>query len=397
MTTTPGVVAAPAPAPSVPPPINVLFLTIDIRIGGAERLVLELVRKLDRSRFSPSVGWFVDEPPPREFVELGIPLFPLRKERRFDWAAMKRLAVVVRERRIDVINAHHFMSFFYAMYAARLAGRVGLVYTEHSEADVSRARGVWRPVGTLLMRYCDAVVGISGAVSTALRRHFRVPFERVHTIENGVDVEVFANAVDSRVDVRRELGIDAETIVIGCVANFRRNKNHLFLAKAFLRAFDRSPGVRLLLIGQGFPGDPENSMPSVQSFVRENGLEPTVSLLGYRPDVHRVVGAMDVVCLVSYKEGLPLSVIEAMASGLPVVVTEAEGLRDVVEQEVSGLRVVPDDVEGLAAALRRLAGDVGLRRSLGESARRVARERYSFSRCLDETQQLFSGVSRRHG
>jgi glycosyltransferase involved in cell wall biosynthesis len=80
-----------------------------------------------------------------------------------------------------------------------------------------------------------------------------------------------------------------------------------------------------------------------------------------------------------------------------VVVTEAEGLRDVVEQEVSGLRVVPDDVEGLAAALRRLAGDVGLRRSLGESARRVARERYSFSRCLDETQQLFSGVSRRHG
>jgi glycosyltransferase involved in cell wall biosynthesis len=374
--------------------LKVLFLTIDIRIGGAERLVLELARRLDRGLFAPAVGWFVDEPPPREFKELQIPLFPLRKGPGFDWQAMKALAGIVREHRIDVINAHHFMSFVYSWYAARLASRTGLVYTEHSEADVFSAEGKWRAVGAGLLRGCDAVVGVSDRVSAALRSHFWLDSARVRTIENGVDLDRFAHACAHRADARQELQMPDDAFVIGHVANFRRNKNHLFLLRAFHTAFGDRPGVRLLLIGQGFPGDPENSEPEVRAFIRDHGLQHSVGVLGYRPDVARMLSAMDLFCLVSYKEGLPLSVVEAMATGLPVVVTDIDGLRDIVETEVNGLRVAPDDVAGLAKVLERLFSDRTLRHRLGDNGRQTARARYSFSRCLSQTQDLLASVAR---
>jgi glycosyltransferase involved in cell wall biosynthesis len=286
------------------------------------------------------------------------------------------------------------MSFVYAWYAARMARRVGLIYTEHSEADVFRAAGIWRPAGTGLIRGCDAVVGVSERVSAALRSHFRVNPNRIRTIQNGVDFGRFETVSGERTAARRELGIDDGAFVIGHVANFRRNKNHIFLLKAFLKAFERRENVKLVLLGQGFPADSENSEPAIRAFVQDNGLESTVHLLGYRPDVPRVMSALDLFCLVSHKEGLPLSVLEAMASGLPVVVTDIDGLKEVVEAEVNGLRVAPDDVEGLTGALRRLCADSALRRRLGDAGRKSARERYSFARCLTQTESLLASVVR---
>ena len=376
--------------------LNVLFLTIDITIGGAERLVFDLVRSLDRRVFSPSVGWFSHEAVPKEFAELNVPLFPLHKRPGFDWRAMRRLARFVRDQQIDVINAHHFMPCFYALHAARVANRVGLVYTEHSEADVLSATGLWRAVGAGLLRWCDSVVGVSPRVSAALSSHFHLDPRRVQTIENGVDLGLYSDAGRPRVDVRRSLGLGPDAVVIGHVANFRRNKNHLFLVRAFHEAFRDRSDVKLLLVGQGFPGDTENSEPEVAAYVRANALERSVHQLGYRPDVHDLLRAMDVFCLVSYKEGLPLSVIEAMACGLPVVATNIDGLREVVRPGINGMLVEPDDHHALARALVQLVSDPSRRRAMGAEARRVASDRYSLTRCVNETAGLLSSVASTH-
>jgi glycosyltransferase involved in cell wall biosynthesis len=369
-------------------PIRVLFLTIDITIGGAERLVLDLARGLDRRVFTPSVGWFSHEAAPREFEELGIPLFPIRKRPGFDWRAMRRLARIVAEERIDVINAHHFMSCVYAFHAARVAQRAGLVYTEHSEADVLSATGIWRAVGRGMLRSCDGVVGVSPRVSAALAAHFHLNPARVRTIENGVDLSLYRDEGRPRAEVRQSIGIGADDVVIGHVANFRRNKNHLFLVRAFHDAFRNRTDVKLLLVGQGFPGDAENSEPEVAAYVEAHGLQRTVRMLGYRPDVPDLLRAMDMFCLVSYKEGLPLSVIEAMARGLPIVATNIDGVRDVIGSDVGGALVEPDDVAGLVAQLQRLAASETERRRLGDALRQLAFRRYSFERCLEHSQQV---------
>lgn len=373
--------------------IKVLFLMIQMAMGGAERLILNLIRHLDTRVFAPSLGWFVEERPLKEFEELNIPLYYIPKRSRFDWGTMRTLGQVVREHRIDVINAHHFMPFVYAYYGATIANHASLVYTEHSESDVLAARGPWRMAGTYLLRSCDAV-GISEHVSSTLASHFRLNPERVHTIENGVDVDTFGKRAADRDGLRAKFGFGSQDTVVGLVANFRKNKNHLFLLKAFRELVQRRPQVRLVFVGQGFPHDPQNSEPEISAYILEHGLERSVQLMGYRPDVQEVLQAMDLCCLVSYKEGLPLSLIEAMASGLPVIGTDIEGIRGVIRPGENGLLVVPDDVAALTNALSSVIDDAGMSRRMGAASQRIAREKYALTRSVEETQRLFLSLAR---
>jgi glycosyltransferase involved in cell wall biosynthesis len=376
--------------------INVLFLMIQMAMGGAERLILNLANSLDRSVFAPSIGWFAIEQPLKEFEDLQIPMHYIQKTGGFDWTAAWRVAQIVKEHRIDVINAHHFMPFLYAYCGTRMSKRSGLVYTEHSENDVLALTGKWRVVGSRLLRSCDGVVGVSDRVSAALSAHLGVDGRRLHTIANGVDVELFGGSGPDRTHLRKRLGFGDGDVLIGIVANFRQNKNHVFLLKAFREVVRRHPHARLLFAGQGFPGDLENSETEIVTYIRNNGLEDSVRLLGYQSSAQDLLRALDIFCLVSHKEGLPLSLIEAMAAGLPVVGTAVEGIREVVEPEVNGLVVAPDDVPGLTAALVRLIDDVELRGRMGRAARRKACEKYSLSRCVDETEKLFLSTVLKH-
>ncbi len=308
---------------------------------------------------------------------------------------MRRLAAVIREQRIDVVNAHHFLPFFYAYCGAKIANRARVVYTEHSQADVLNIPRKWQAIGRYLLRSSEGAIGISDAVSRTLESHFRLEPQSVHTIENGVDVELFGEGSKSRGDVRQRLGLSAADIVIGHVANFRRNKNHLFLLRAFREVVRERPDVKLVLVGTGQQGDAENSEPDVARFIQSHGLSHSVRMLGYRADVHELLRGLDVFCLVSYKEGLPLSLIEAMASGLPVVGTDIDGIRPVIEAEANGLLAAPDDVPGLVSALNRLIGDPQLRERMGEAARQAARHKYSLTRCVQQTEDLFLAIAPR--
>lgn len=386
--------ADPPEAPVAPEIINVLFVMIQMEMGGTERLILNIMRHLDRRRFAPSVAWFYQEAPLPEFEDLGVPLYFVPKKRRVDWAAMRLLAQIAKRNNIHVINAHHFLSLAYSYYAARIGYRTGLVYTEHSENDILNATGKWRPIGSWLLGASDAAVGISHPVARALASHFHVRDSKVHTIENGVDVGLFDPAGVDRAELRQRLGYSRDHIVVGHVANFRRNKNHLFLLKGFHEFAKRYPEARLLLIGQGFEGDPESSTGEILQYVAACGLSAQVQVMGYRSDIEDLLHAMDIFCMVSYREGLPLSVMEAMASGLPIVGTNVEGIRDVVTHDVNGILVEVDDVSGLVATLEKLAADPVRRRHMGDASRRLARENYDIRICVERTEELFQAVAR---
>jgi glycosyltransferase involved in cell wall biosynthesis len=379
-----------------PEKIRVLFAIIQMAMGGAERLVYNLIKNLDRTQFEPSLVWFVKEQPLPEFVDLGIPLHYLAKKPGVDVMTMRRMSRLIRDQRIDLVNAHHFMPVFYAYYGARIANRSHVIYTEHSENDVLRATGLWRTIGSRVLRGCDGAIGVSEPVSELVRRHYGLPRQNVWTIENGVDFDRFVPGVEDRARARAAAGFADDESVIGIVANFRHNKNHRFLVQAFAEAASLRPRARLVIVGQGFAGDPEGSEHEIRGAIRAANLESRVDIIGYRSDVREVLRALDVFCLVSYREGLPLSLIEAMATGVPVVGTSVAGIRDVIQHGVTGLLVTPDDVPGLSGTLIRLIDDRSLRLRLATEAQRVARERYSFRRCIEDTQRFFRSVVTEH-
>jgi glycosyltransferase involved in cell wall biosynthesis len=192
--------------------------------------------------------------------------------------------------------------------------------------------------------------------------------------------------------LKNTIGISKGEMVIGNVANIKRIKNHILLLKGFHRVVQAYPDVKLLLIGDVFKGD-EQVANELQDYVRENRLQENVVFLGYRADIPELLSIMDVFCLTSHKEGLPISVMEAMAAGLPVVGTDVEGIRDVIIPGQSGLLVENDNADKLANALLLLLSDDAMRSRMGQEAKRLAHSRYSLNRVVTEYGQLFQRLA----
>ena len=369
--------------------INVLFVIIQMKMGGSERLVCDLVRNVDRDLFNPHVAWFYEEKPLKEFSDLDIPLFYVPKVKRFDFATMRRIGRIIKENGIHVVNAHHFLSMVYSFYGAKIVNNARLVYTEHSEWEIQAISGKWLVAGRNLLRYTDAVVGISNNVRDCLQDIFNLPENKTHAIANGVDSNLFSVALNKK-DYKIKYGLDDKDIVIGIVANLKKNKNHIFLLKSFKKLLRQNNSLKLLIIGQGFKDDPEGSEDDIRTFISETGIDDNVLLMGGRSDVPDLLKAMDIFCLVSYKEGLPISLTEAMATGLPVVGTDVEGIKDVIVPNKNGFLVPLNDEEKLTQVLHQLIEYNSLRQEMGLESRRLAEQYYALENCVKQYQLLYS-------
>jgi glycosyltransferase involved in cell wall biosynthesis len=368
--------------------VNVLFVMPVMGMGGSERLVHDLVLRLDRSRFNPSIAWLTGNEALREFRDLQVPLHCVPKTRRVDLPVTRKLARIIRNERIDVVDAQHFMPAIYAYYGCNVAARKALIFTAHSRWEVEDTPLKWRVVGGYLLRRMAASVGVTPDVSMAIREVFKTNPTQTVTIENGVDIDVFARRNDIR-GLRSTLGLADGDMVIGIVANLKMVKNHLFLLQAFAKLAEEWERVKLLIVGQGFAGEPDNTERDLRLFVENHRLAGRVLFLGYRTDIPELLRAMDIFCLTSLKEGLPIGLIEAMAAGLPVVGTNVEGIRDVITPNLDGALVELGNVTGLKEVLVSLLRDPQLRQRLGTAGRDKAIGRYSLQRCVREYEELF--------
>jgi len=374
-----------------PKPLNVLFLINSMALGGAENLVLNLVRKLDRGRFNPSVGWFYREEPLKEYKDLGIPLFYFPKTKRFDLGTMKSIAKAIKEKDIHIINAHHFLSLFYSFYGAKLANRAKLVLTAHSEEEIREIKGKWRIIGAHMLKRTDASVGVTEIVTKNIIEKFSLDGNKACTIRNGVDFNLFRQIQSESFD-REKFGLKKEDIVIGNVANLRKNKNHLFLLKAFKELCSIYSDLKLVIVGKGYEEDPECSEPEIRRFILENSLEDKVFLLGFQPDIHNVLPLFDVFCLVSYKEGLPISLLEAMSVRLTVIGTDIVAIPALISNAKNGFLVHVGDVEDLKNKLKFLIENPEDRKHLGDLSRIEVMTNYSFEKCTQNYEELFHAI-----
>ncbi len=368
--------------------VNVLFVIIHMALGGSEQLVLNIIKNLDRNRFSPSVAWFLGDTVLEEFAALNIQLFHVPKTKSFDFNTMRHLAAILAENDIHVVNAHHFMSMVYSFYGCKVKKQAKLIYTEHSEWEVEAIPMIWQVLGTGLLRCVDRTVGVSTAISECLQRKFFILPLRLGTIKNGVDLKLFSN-VENKLTIKKELGIGRDDRVIGIVANLKRVKNHLFLLNAFRELTGEFDKVKLILIGQGFKDDPENTEEEIRDFVDTNGLCNKIFMLGYRSDIPQLLSMMDIFCLTSNMEGLPISLIEAMASSLPVVGSKVPGIKDVIDHGVNGFLIALNNTAALKNALLDLVKNDSLCVRMGNQSKLLAKS-YSMESCIKNYENLFS-------
>ena len=344
--------------------------------GGAETLAVENAIGLDPERFERTLcvtrwedGLERTEPASSILGRLsgaGVRVIKLRRGSRSALWAWWPLLRILRRERIDVVHGHLFGSNVWAVILGRLTRRPVVVAHEHMWAyGGNRIRPLLDR--DLIARFSDAFIAVSEEGRRRMIEVERIDPDRITLIPNGI--AGFEPGDGAR--IRAELGIGPADPVIGSVGHLRREKAYEVLVEAAARLRDGGARPAVLIAGEG----PERER--LETLISARGLGSSVRLLGARSDVPDLLAAFDVAVCCSDFEGGPLSVMEYMEAGLPVVATNVGGLPELVADRESGILVAARDPEALAAALADLIGDPDQRRRMGERGRSLRRERWS--------------------
>jgi glycosyltransferase involved in cell wall biosynthesis len=273
----------------------------------------------------------------------------------------------LREIRPDVVHTHQIGPLFYAGWAAR-AERIPLVvHTEHGKHYAQRARTRW--LGWLAARHARRFFCVSEDVARGVRDHRVAPAAKVCVVANGIDTERFRMTGDAGA-VRRALGIPADVPVIGTLGRLAEVKRQDLLIRAFARVRERFPDARLVLVGDG------PLLGELRALSEGLGVLESVHFTGYQADPRPYLAALDVFALTSRSEGMPLAVLEAWATGVPVVASAVGGLPALIDPGRTGLLFPSGDESALTAALTGLLADPRLRHRLSDEGSREVRDRY---------------------
>jgi glycosyltransferase involved in cell wall biosynthesis len=368
-------------------PLRVLQIIGDLDIGGAQEVVRTLVKYMDATEAaSPVVCTFQDGPLRQEIEQLGIDVQILPDRHysvlAFPWflADMVRiwraLTKIVKEYDVDVVQTHLLRTLdFLVLFLKYTTSVRAVLWTFHSakfmlaKSHLSRHRwlvGPKRFVHHLLYRLAarcvDGFIAVSDQVKDAIMATIRPIPRKVMVICNGVDVERYEQSVD-KTGIRDELGLDEAARLIAVVGTLKDGKGHQYVIQAMPSIVAQHPFAHVLFIGDGALREPLKAQAAALH------VDSHVHFLGSRRDVPTLLAASDLFVLPSLWEGLSMALLEAMATGLPVVASEVSGTVQVITSEEMGRLAPPGDVQQLTAAIEGLLSDPQQARALGAAGK----------------------------
>ena len=340
-------------------------------VAGAEILVHEMIGAL-ADDFDFSLVLLDEKGALGEDLESrGVPVHTLERRPGVDVGLVGRLRRALREDDVDLVHAHQYTPWFYgALGACAGFGRPPILFTEHGRHYPDRRRPKRVLFNRLLAPVTDGLVSVSGFVRDCLRDNEGLPESRIRILYNGIDPARFDVRPD-RARLREEQGVGPDDPVVGIAARFAPVKDHATLLDAFAIVVRDVPEAKLVLVGDG------PLREELEAKVERLGIEESVRFLGVRRDVPELLSTWDVFTLTSWSEGTSVTLLEAMASGLPTVVTRVGGNPEIAVEGETGLMAGRGDSEGLAAAFVRLLRDPELRGELGEAGRERVRRKFT--------------------
>lgn len=312
-----------------------------------------------------------------------------------DVRAAREVYRLFRALKPDIVHTHNPKPGVYGRLAAKLARVPAVVNTVHGLYAQPSDRFLKRAIVYSLERVaaaCSDAELVQNPEDVRVLRRLRVPATRLAVLGNGVDLTRFKPASEpDRRAIRRELGIGESSVVIGAVGRLVKEKGYPELFDAFRAVRAAVPNAQLIVIGPHEPGKADALGTAVMAQAEVDG----VMFLGHRDDVEELYGAMDIYVLASHREGFPRSAMEAAASGLPLVLTNIRGCRQVVDVGATGRLVPVRDSVALAQALIDLATNAELRASMGAAGLAKAQREFDQQRVIDITlgtyERLLSG------
>jgi len=367
--------------------ICVMQIVSNLDIGGAQEVVRTLAENLEKIGCRSVVVTFKDGPLRTNIEHLGIPV-EILPSRQHDITALpnflkdmlrtrRALLALIKKHDADVIQTHLLRSLDFLVLSLRLQTRVQIFWTFHNarfdlrEEHLAKHKWLFKPkrwgyhvLYSLCTRGVNRLIAVSEEVKTSIIQTLpSIPQKKIIAIANSVDVQRYDKHRE-RTALRRSLGLAERHQVAAVVATFKEQKGHRYLLDALPDVLKMFPNLVVLFIGDG------ELKETLQNRTLELGLKNNVQFLGNRQDVPALLAASDLFILPSLWEGLPMALIEAMASELPIIATQVSGTSQVMIHGETGLLVKPGNSDELAHAMKELLSNTSLSMQMGNAARR---------------------------
>jgi glycosyltransferase involved in cell wall biosynthesis len=367
--------------------IKVLECIRQGQIGGGESHLLSLVENLDKSVFDPLVLSFTDGPMIERLQDMQVPTKIIPTTRPFDVTKWKTVRNFIREQQVDLIHAHGTRANSNVLWAAKSLG-IPVIYTVHGWSFHPDQRSFVRKIRILGERYLTDRSDVNISVSASNQQTGKENLGRFTSvvINNGIDLQKF-DPTRAYKDIRSQLGIAANDLLVLFIARFTAHKQPLALIKAFAQAAAQLPHLHLLLVGDG------DQKEEAVRLIDQLQLQDRITLEKFRQDVPDVLAAADIFVLPSLWEGLPIGLLEAMAMGKAIIASRVDGTKEIIEHGVNGWLVDTEDlVNQLRDALVQLAGDPAKRERFSLQAMDTVRQRFNAADMTRRIENIYKEV-----
>lgn len=363
--------------------VKVLQLISSGGYYGAENMLLNLCASQETSGCQNSLLLFYNVHVPNvEFYERarrrGLSVRMVHCNGRADWRAVRQIEEYIQEDAVDIVHTHGYKADLYGYLAAWRCHKP-VVATCHNWVGGTAALGIYNQLDRMALKKFNALAAVSDTVAQRLLA-FGVPAEKIKTIANGIDVKAFERAEPLPL-------LNAEgSRVVGVVARLDLQKGFEYLLRAVRELCKTFHGLKFVIVGEG----PDRE--AIEEMIQQYGLQSNVILAGQQSNMPAIYAAMDIFVLPSLNEGLPMTVLEAMAASKPVIATRVGAIPSVIKDGENGLLIDTKNSEGLRNAIASLLGDPERRRRMGDQAHAWVNRNYTSEAMALKYREMYEEV-----
>jgi len=365
------------------PKIKILYLITGLHVGGAEVLLRDINRKINKNSFDikilsltpiGSIG--------EEIIHEGGDVSTLSTKFKFSPLILFGLLRVLFQYKPDIVHAHLFHADFLGRIASLIYRKPRFVSTMHN-IDMG---GVKREILLRLTRFIPIVqIAVAESINNKMIQYHISSAEKTITIYNSIDLEYYSSG--DKDEYRKKLGINQSALVFVSVGRLVVQKGYGYLVESLATVLKKTPHFRMYVLGEG------TSRAEIQRAIDEQGLADNIKLVGNTDNVREFLRAADLFVMSSLWEGLPVSLLEAMACGVPVVSTRVGGVSEVVENGIVGFLAEPKNPQNLAKKILQISFmSEEKRNKMGRCGRRIVEKKFSLVRMVKKHETLYENL-----